>query len=286
MVLLAPVVVAAALFQVQTGASRLMLATVTDPRGRTIVDLGPDDFVVQEAAATREILSVRIADYPIVVLLDATATPEDFALMQRAAVHFIERLGNDRAVIAGTLGRAPALLTSFEDDRQRVLDRIGGVQPPLTAPGGGSDAAGTGSTANRALAGAAMAARALHATGSLFSSIVILSASPDEAGETNPALVAPIVESGTIVHVIALEPAVTGDRVAPALRTIVGQTRGELTPIYAAASYQAALDRLTDRLGSEILIEYLVPPGSKPADAKVGIRVPGARVRGLGVAPK
>ena len=53
-----------------------------------------------------------------------------------------------------------------------------------------------------------------------------------------------------------------------------------------AASYQAALDRLADRLSSEMMIEYIVPVGSKPRDVKVGVRVIGARVRGLGVAPR
>ena len=31
-----------------------------------------------------------------------------------------------------------------------------------------------------------------------------------------------------------------------------------------------------------MMIEYLVPVGSKPIDVKVGVRIPGARVRGLG----
>jgi hypothetical protein len=70
------------------------------------------------------------------------------------------------------------------------------------------------------------------------------------------------------------------------LRAIAEQTRGEYTTIYSAASYQAALDRLADRLTSELMIEYLVPVGSKPNDVKVGVRLVGARVRGLGVAPK
>lgn len=48
----------------------------------------------------------------------------------------------------------------------------------------------------------------------------------------------------------------------------------------------AVLDRLADRLTSEMLIEYLVPVGSKPNDVKVGVRIAGARVRGLGVAPR
>ena len=64
------------------------------------------------------------------------------------------------------------------------------------------------------------------------------------------------------------------------------QTHGEFTTIYSAASYQAALDRLADRLTSELLVEYLVPVGSKPNDVKVGVRMVGAHVRGLGVAPR
>jgi hypothetical protein len=34
------------------------------------------------------------------------------------------------------------------------------------------------------------------------------------------------------------------------------------------------------------MIEYLVPVGSKSNDVKLGVRIIGARVRGLGVAPK
>ena len=273
----------AAVLQAQTGASRLMLAAVTDARGHSVVDVGADDFVVQEGTASREILSVRIADYPVLVLLDTRASAEDFALMQRAATHFVERLGNDRPVIAGAFGATPIALTSFEDERQTVLERLNALQPAERATAG--DATGSGSNPSRLLAAASHAADTLRATGSLFSSIVVLSANAEGNDAVTPATVAPIVESGAIVHVIALQtPA--GAPVSPAVRTIVNQTRGELTPIYAAASYQAALDRLVDRLATEMLIEYLVPPGSKPIDAKVGIRLPGARVRGLGVAPK
>ncbi len=54
----------------------------------------------------------------------------------------------------------------------------------------------------------------------------------------------------------------------------------------ATEALAEARGRLADRLTSEMMIEYLVPVGSKPADVKVGIRVAGARVRGLGVAPR
>lgn len=245
-----------------------MLAAVTDPRGHSVVDIGSDDFVVQEGSATREILSVRVADYPIVVLLDASAAaPDDFALMQSAAAHFIERLGNDRPVIVATPGQPPRLLATFDDERATVLDRLRALtsQPSQAS----------------VFDAVALAANTLHATDTLFSSVVVLSATPNGGTATPSAeAMAGIIESNAIIHVISQNAA------SGALRAIANQTRGEFTPIYAAASFQAALDRLVDRLGTEMLIEYLVPPGSKPVDAKVGIKVPGARVRGLGVAPK
>ena len=102
-------------------------------------------------------------------------------------------------------------------------------------------------------------------------------------------MIAPIVDSNAILHVIANRPGQTvasGLRSSPTLRALAEQSRGEFTVIYSAPSYQAALDRLADRLSAEMLIEYLVPVGSKPNDVKVGIRLIGAEVRGLGVAPR
>src|SRR5258708_33004588 len=54
----------------QTGSSRVVLATVADSRNRPLVDLGPDDFVVREDGAPREVFAVRVADYPIAIPID------------------------------------------------------------------------------------------------------------------------------------------------------------------------------------------------------------------------
>jgi hypothetical protein len=70
------------------------------------------------------------------------------------------------------------------------------------------------------------------------------------------------------------------------VRALVEQTHGQYTPIYTAASYRAALDQIADRMATEIMIEYIVPPQSKAADVTIGVRIPGARVRGFGVAPR
>jgi len=119
-----------------------------------------------------------------------------------------------------------------------------------------------------------------------------LSATPSDSSRMSPdEMVASIVDSQAVLHVIANRSTqVVGQmgqiRSGTALRQIAEQTRGQYTTIYSPASYQPALDRLSDRLASEMMVEYLVPPGSKPLDVKVGIRLAGAKVRGLGVAPR
>ena len=121
-----------------------------------------------------------------------------------------------------------------------------------------------------------------------FSVVVVISARPVDATEPTPSdRLTPILESGAAVHVIALRAASSSaaDRIATPdlLRQLADQTRGQYVTIYTSASLPIALDSLADRLATEIMIDYLVPAESAPRDVRVGIRIPGARVRGLGV---
>jgi hypothetical protein len=263
----------------QTGASRTALAIVSDARNRPIVDVGADDFVIQESGQPREVLSVRVADYPIVVMLDNGVDARgDFGLMRKSVERFIERLG-PRPVAIGVLSDPPRMLTTFEDDREKTISELETIEVSPTAE-------------SAMLQGAAVGGEAIRATGSLFAALVILSATPFDATHGNiDRIVAPIVDSRAVLHVIANRNTLLMGRPGQVrsgqvLRSIADQTRGEFTVIYSPASYQAAVDKLTERLTTELMVEYLVPVGSKPLDAKVGVRLPGAKVRGLGVAPK
>jgi hypothetical protein len=274
-----PAVIAAALVAGQLGASRTALAIVSDARDRTTVDVGADDFVVEESGQAREILSVRVADYPIVILVDnGAAAKADFPLMKKAVERFLARLG-PRPVAIGTLADPPALATSLDDEREHVVEAIEAMEVRDGAP-------------SMMLAGAAAGAEAIRATGVLFSALIVLSSTATDASHAAPEeLIAPVVDSTAVVHVIANRSNQLTAGGAPArgdqlLKDVAQQTRGEYTAVYTAASYDAALDRLATRLTSEMMVEYLVPPGSKPVDVKLGVKLPGAKVRGLGVAPR
>jgi hypothetical protein len=266
--------------QVRTAASRVVLAAVTDAQDRPLNDLGADDFAISENGSEREIVSVYIADYPVVVLLDegATAT-SDVQAIRSAVVRFISRLG-PRAVAVSTLASPPAIVASFEDDRAAVLARLehADINPAaMLAP----------------IEAVSNAARLIGETGAPFSAIVIVSARPiDTSQPAAPGSSQTIFESGAFVSVVVRRapekaPGGRGDPGRPdqdLLRDLSDQTHGQYIPVFSAASYSVALDRLADRLATEMMIQYLIPPEApSTAYVRVGVKTLGARVRGLGV---
>ena len=271
----------------QTGASRFALAQVLDPSGKALVDVGPDDFVVQEGGAEREILDMRVADYPVAIVVD-NGSKSDFDMIRAAVVRMLERLG-PRPIAVVTAGGDPKQLTSFEDERDTVVERLKAVEPAADG-------------VSQPLRATALAAEAINGTGALFSAVLVITSSPVEVtGSEADALLAPIIDSRAVTHVVtnvatsgpdgdaAARPSGSSGRppsTAQLLRTIADQTHGDFRAVYAAGSYQPAVDRLVTRLTTELLIEYIVPVGSRASDVKIGVRIPGARVRGLGVAPR
>lgn len=257
----------------QLAASRVMLATVLDRTNRPTVDVGPDDFVIEEGNDEREILSVQVADYPVALVLDnATDAADSLGAIRQAAARFIQRIGQ-RPVAIGTLADPPSVVASFDDDRATVLAAVDRITAAERAP-------------LRPLGLLKDIADRISAFGSPFSVVVVVSAGAvDPAEQPEADRIAPIVESGAAVHVIALRPAgfAASESAPDLLRALSEQTRGQFTPIYNTVSFGVALDRLADQLSSELMIDYLVPPGSSGDHARIGIRVPGARVRGLGV---
>jgi hypothetical protein len=255
----------------QDAVSRTVLATVTGPLKQSIVDLGPDDFVVRESDQPREVLTVRIADYPVIVLIDDSQEgARDFETARAAAARFVTRLGQ-RPVAIGTLADPPALVASFEDERPIVLRKLADIRPRAAA-------------GNLLLQGVANAAALVRSSETPFAAVVVISAgTADGTPASQHELLGPIVESRAMVHVIARRD--SGRPPAPELlRDLAEQTHGQFTTVFASASYQIALDHLADEMATEMMIEYLTPQNGAPSsDVKVGVTLAGARVTGLGV---
>jgi hypothetical protein len=260
--------------------SRLVLASVSDGQNHPLVDLGPDDFVISENDDAREVVTVYPADYPIVVLIDnSTDARSDLQAIRSAVRRFLSRIGQ-RFVAIGTLANPPAMLTELNDDRSAVLaalDRLTVSPTTVLMP-------------IEAVAGAAQKVRE---NGSPFSGIVVVSAHQiDATAPQNTRLLPEIFESSAIVHVVSRSAPATAPRgraysprlEADLLRDLADQTRGYFVTVFSAPSYGVALNNLADRLSTEMIVEYLASPGPlPPGEVRVGVKVPGAHVRGLGV---
>jgi hypothetical protein len=252
---------------------RILLASVVNAQGRAMVDLEADDFLVTEGGREREVVDVHIADYPVVLLLDAGVDAAFWPAIKTAAARFVARIG-ERPVTIGSLFTGDTLVSSFEDERSAVLEKLANLP---------HDPEGRAET----LPSVAAAARLLRGTSAPFSAVVIVTARAIDATQMVQGDLLPVIlESGATVHVIEHRPEVAGAAGAgppDLLKILADQTHGQYTLIFASASYPIAMDRLADRLATEMMIQYVLPPGSTPADVKVGVRRPGARVVGLGV---
>jgi hypothetical protein len=265
------------------GNARTVLAAVVNAQGQPVVDVSLDDFVVSEDAASREVLDVHVADYPVAIVLDDRRSLQvALPAVRAAARRFIQRVG-ERPVALLRLTDAAAPLTTLDDDRATVLARLDAVTSPgleLAAP----------------LDTIARAAAMLAESGAPFSAVVVIAAGAVDAkalvrGELLPR----ILESGAAVHVVQAQPPepdpATDVEPAPdqepaesdLLRVIADQSHGQFTAIFSTVSFAAALDRLADRLAIEMMVQYLAPAGPRGGDVRVGVRMPGARVIGLGV---
>jgi len=256
----------------QAAAGRIVLASVVDGRNRPLVAVGPDDFAVTENGQPREVLDVHVADYPVVVVLDDTGTEaERLAAMKSAVTRFVTRVG-ERPVALAVLSKPDGFIASFDDERAQVLERIGAID------GGGAP--------TLPIAALSQAARSLKELGVPFSAIVVVTARPvGSSADVAPGVVADILDSGANIQVVIARGANESPETARTdlLRVLAGQTRGQYTPIFSPASYAIALERIADRMATELMIQYVAPAGSNAGDVKVGTRLVGARVIGLGV---
>lgn len=257
----------------QLGRSRTILLTVTDDDDHPVIDLLPDDFIVREGGEPREILNARLADYPVVLMVDnGVGRPGDFDPLLQAAERFVDRVG-PRPVVLGRLSNPPALVTSFGDDHVAVVEALHGleVSPARSSP----------------VQGIIQAAEMLTDVGLPFSGIVVLSAETTETTQMSMLRLARVLSASRARLYVVLHRRGMRDRTnLDFLANLSEQTGGQYIPIYSVSSFEPAVDRILDRLLTEMLVEYLEPPDAEPADdVRVGVRRPGARAKGLGITP-
>src|SRR5882672_8082765 len=112
-----------------------MLFTVSDRKGRFVMDLSKDDFEITEAKKKQMIMEFTAeADLPLrlAILIDTSNSIRDrFKFQQEAAIEFINtvmRPHQDKAVVV-SFDTAAELVADLTDDTQKLTSSIRGLRP-------------------------------------------------------------------------------------------------------------------------------------------------------------
>lgn len=275
-------------------APRFLLASATGADGQPIVGLSAEDFVISAGADLAEPLNATPAAYPVALVVDTSESARaDFVTMRSAARQFLDRL-QGREVALYTFGERAMKVTDFTRDTAaltRAVDRL------FARPGAES----------HVLDALIEAAKDITKRESAVTLIAVISAGGNDQSSRTPGEVfSAVLGSRSIVQVIEMRTprasgrlsnvrgrrSSTGDRAAEAslaleelLRGIASRSQGGYRLIYSASGFQSGLEELQRGLASEVVVEY-VPANDAGANAplKLGIRLQGAVVRGVGLA--
>jgi hypothetical protein len=274
-------------------ASRFLLASVADGQTATpVIGLDADDFVIEEGTTRSEVIAIRVAEYPIAILVDTShAAKTQFSEMRKAVRQLVGRMSG-RDVALYTFGDRAFRVVDFTRDSTR-LERA--VEQLFAVPEGES----------HVLDAIIEAGRDIGRRESPVAMIVVVSAGAnDQSNRTPREVFEPVLASRSTLHVVEMRTIgasgrlgnvrgrrnLTSDRAAEAalglqelLQGLVDRTRGDYDRIFAGSGYFASLERLQRRLAAEVIVEYASSGGDSTTPLRVGTRVLGGTVRAVGL---
>jgi hypothetical protein len=246
--------------------SRLLLVSLIDPNGRPLLDADVDDVVIRDGGHLRDALSVRLADYPIALVVNnGRGADRDLEPIRRATLRFVERVGH--RPIALTTTNPPRVAATFDHGRAFVIEQLDKLRK-----GGSTDLFQAMMTA----------ARAVQDTGAPSTAIIVVTADP--VGIVPADFQTTMFNSRAKVHIVTQQKASNRNReirqsAVDTLVALVDETHGQLITIHSPDLYQSAMDRLANLLATELMVEYLVPSGeSGGKDVRLGLRISGAKI--------
>ncbi len=98
------------------GRERELYISVTDAQGQPVVDLSPDDLVVREEGARREVLRVSRAIDPIAIAIlvdDSSAIDRSLVNVREGLTRFVDAMHKDNDIAIIGLASRPTILTDY-----------------------------------------------------------------------------------------------------------------------------------------------------------------------------
>jgi len=261
----------------QSPRERTMFVSAVDQKGEPIEGLGPDDFVIREDGATREVLRVSHAIEPIDIafLVDDSAASESLIPRVREALRsFIAKMsmGNQIAIVG--LADRPTILTNYTANTKLLQDGIGLLWPRTRA----------GTTLMDALYEVSRGLERRETPRAVI--IPIITDGGDFPNRQYEQVMPEVKRAGAAIHAIAVGnfSSTSHDELRNRSRVLSDGTRetgGQRISLLSEISVQQALDRLGRELSSQYKVVYGRPESLIPPEKiEVSARRPAITMRG------
>jgi Ca-activated chloride channel family protein len=270
--------VCAVVVNAQTSSrERTLYASVVDKNGEPVSGLGPDEFIVREDQARREVLRVSRATEPIAiaVLVDNSAGAEnDIRNIRDGLTKFVDgmRAGNDVALIG--LADRPTILQDYTRNGELLKAGIGRF---FAQPGSGMMLLDAIVDVSRGLAKRDEPRAAM---------VAILTDATEFSNLHYNQVLGPLKQSGAALHALTIGAfsAMTTDAQrnrASVLDAGPRQSGGQRQTLLSSMAVTAALEKLARELSNQYKVVYGVPESLiQPETVTVDVTRPGLTARG------
>jgi len=265
------------LVSAQGPRERTMFVSAVDQKGEPVEGLGPNDFIVREDGAAREVLRVSRATEPIdiAILVDDSGASEGvMPRVREGLTAFINRMskGNQIAIIA--MADRPTILSDYSSNTTRLLDAVGLLWPRSRS----------GSTFMDSLY---EVARGLERRETPRAVIVpVMTDGGDFVNRHYEQVMPEVKKAGAAIHAVTVGNFMSSDTdelrnrgrvLAEGTKDTGGQRVNLLTPM----AVQSSLERLARELSSQYKVVYGRPESLIPPEKiEVSARRPGLTMRG------
>ena len=264
-------------FSAQAPRERTMFVSAVDDKGEPVPGLGPNDFIVREDGAQREVLRVSRAIEPIdiALLVDDSAASEQLIPRAREALRpFIAKMSMGNQIALVGLADRPTILTNYTSNPTLLEKGIGLLWPRTRA----------GSTLLDAIYEVSRGLERRETPRAVI--IPVITDGGDFANRQYDQVMEEVKRAGVAIHAITVGNFNSTDDeelrnrarvLAEGTRTSGGQRVNLLTP----TAVQQALDRLARELSSQYKVVYGHPESLiPPTKFEVSARRPGITMRG------
>ena len=261
----------------QSPRERTLFVSAVDQKGEPVEGLGPDDFIIREDGAAREVLRVSRATEPIdiAILVDDSGASEGvMPRVREGLTAFINRMskGNQIAIVA--MADRPTILSDYSSNTTRLLDAVGLLWPRSQS----------GSTFMDSLY---EVSRGLERRETPRAVIVpVMTDGGDFVNRHYEQVMPEVKKAGAAIHAVTVGNFMSADTdelrnrgrvLAEGTKDTGGQRVNLLTPM----AVQSSLERLARELSSQYKVVYGRPESLIPPEKiEVSARRPGLTMRG------